>query len=73
MPNQGRYILFLTLLFVALSSLLVPDAAAQSTGVVTGRMVDAGDGTPHDAFDLVKQAGEANGMIEHGVVMRPAR
>ena len=51
----------------------MPDAAAQSTGVVTGRVVDAGDGTPHDAFDLMKQVGEANEMIEHGVVMRPAR
>jgi TonB-dependent receptor len=46
MPNRSRYILFVTLLFVALSSLFVPGAAAQSAGVVTGRVVDASDGAP---------------------------
>ncbi|WP_103028152.1 TonB-dependent receptor [Salinibacter altiplanensis] len=53
MPNQSRYILFLTLLFVALSSLLVPNAAAQSTGVVAGRVVDAGDGTPLPGANVI--------------------
>ena len=53
MPTRSRYVLFLALLFVTFSSLRVPGAAAQSTGVVTGRVVDAGDGTPLPGANVI--------------------